>query len=83
MEKSEIKYSLKNIPIPPKESYQLNLIDKIEKLVERMKWRAFYYLNQQKRDNNIKEVSGFKSKKKPPPCSDVIPFERDLSDVVT
>ena len=48
-----------------------------------MKWRAFYYLNQQKRDNNIKEASGFKSKKKPPPCSDVIPFERDLSDVVT
>ena len=74
---------MKNISISSKESYQLNLIDKIEKLVERMKWRAFYYLNQQKRDNNIKEVSGFKSKKKPPHCSDVIPFERDLSDVVT
>ena len=46
MEKSEIKYSLKNIPIPSKESYQLNLIDKIESLVKRMRWRAFYYLNQ-------------------------------------
>ena len=34
MEKSEIKCSLKNIPIPSKESYQLNLIDKIESLVK-------------------------------------------------
>ena len=48
MEKSAIKYSLKNVPIPSKESYQLNLIDKIESLVKRMRWRAFYYLNQQK-----------------------------------
>ena len=34
MEKSEIKYSLKNIPIPSKESYQLILIDKIESSVK-------------------------------------------------
>ena len=41
MEKPEIKYSWKNVPIPSKESYQLNLIDKIESLVKRMRWRAF------------------------------------------
>ena len=63
MEKSEIKYSLKNIPIPSKESNQLNLIDKIESLVKRMRWRVFYYLNQQKCDNNINETFGFKSRK--------------------
>ena len=83
MEKSEIRYSLKNISIPSKESYQLNLIDKIKSLVKRMTWRAFYYLNQQKFDNGIKETFGFKSKKCPPPCSDLVPFEKDLSDMVT
>ena len=83
MEKSEIKYSLKNIPIPSRESNQLNLIDKIESLVKRMRWRVFYYLNQQKCDNNINETFGFKSRKRPPPSSDLIPFEKDLSDMVT
>ena len=83
MEKSEIRYSLKNIPIPSKESYQLNFIDKIKSLVKRMIWRAFYYLNQQKFDNEIKETFGFKSKKCPPPCSDLVPFEKDLLDMVT
>ena len=62
MEKSEIKCSLKNIPIPSKESYQLNLIDKVESLVKRMRWRAFFYLNQQKCNNEIKEIFGFKSR---------------------
>ena len=83
MEKSEIRYSLKNIPIPSKESYQLNLIDKIKSLVKRMIWRTFYYLNQQKFDNEIKETFGFKSKKCPSPCSDLVPFEKDLSEMVT
>ena len=83
MEKSEIIYSLKNIPIPSKESYQLNFIDKIKSLVKRMIWRAFYYLKQQKFDNEIKETFGFKSKKCLPPCSDLVPFEKDLLDMVT
>ena len=83
MEKSEIDYSLKNIPTPSKESYQLNLIDKIESLVRRMRWRAFYYLNQQKCENEIKQTFGFKSRKCLPPCSDLIPFEKDLLDMVT
>ena len=61
MEKSEIKYSLKNIPVPSKKSYQLNLIDKIKSLVKHMRWRAFYYLKQQKCDHEIKASFGFKS----------------------
>ena len=36
MEKLETKYSLKNIPIPPIEFYQLILTDKTESLVKRM-----------------------------------------------
>ena len=61
MDKSEIKYSLKNIPITPKEPYLSNLIDKIESLVKRVRWRGFYYLNQRKSDNIIKETFNYKS----------------------
>ena len=46
-----------------------------------MRWRAFYILNQQKCDNNIKETFGFKSRKCLLPCSDLIPLEKDLSDM--
>ena len=83
MQKSEIKYSLKNIPILSKESYELNLIDKIESLAKRMTWRAFCYLNQQKCDNNTKDTVDFTSSNCPPPCSNLISFEKDLSDMVT
>ena len=48
-----------------------------------MRWRAFYYLNQQKCNNNIKGIFDFKSSKCPPPCSDLIPFKKDLKDMVT
>ena len=41
-----------------------------------MRRRAFYYLNQQKCDNEIKETFGFKSRKCPAPSSDLIPFEK-------
>ena len=37
MDKPEIKCSLKNISIPSEEFYRLNLIDKIEILVKRMR----------------------------------------------
>ena len=83
MENSEIKYTLRNIPIPSQKSYQLNLIGKIKSLVKHMRWRTFHYFNQQKCDNNIKETFGFKLRKCPPPCSNLIPLEKDLSDMVT
>ena len=76
MEKSKIKYSLKNIPIPTKKSYQLNLIEKIESLVKCMRWRSCYYLSQQEFDNDIFD---FKSRKCPPLCFDLNLFEKNLT----
>ena len=43
-----------------------------------MRWRAFYYLNQQKCDNEIKETFGFKSRKCLPPFPHLIPFKKDM-----
>ena len=45
--------------------------------------RLFYYFNQQKFNNNIKETVGFKSTKFPSPWFDLLSFEKDLPDIVT
>ena len=66
MEKINFNYSLKNTPIPAKPSYQLKLIDKIESVIKRMRWKAFFFLNGDNTKNNIeKETFGFKSKNCP------------------
>ena len=48
MEKINFNYSLKNIPTPTKTSYQLMLMEKIESVIKRMRWKAHFYLNKDK-----------------------------------
>ena len=43
-------YSLKNIPLPSKDSYKYKLIEKTKQLLNWMRWKAFFY----DRDNNNK-----------------------------
>ena len=45
MEKIYFNYSLKNIPVPSRTSYKLQLIDKIESVIKRMPWKAHFFLN--------------------------------------
>ena len=35
-------YSVKNIPIPTKNAYKMQLIEKIELFVKRMRWKAIF-----------------------------------------
>ena len=44
MEKINFNYSLQNIPTLTKKSYQLMLIEKIESFINRMRWKARFYL---------------------------------------
>ena len=44
MEKLSFGYSLKNIPLLDKRSYQLKLIEKIESVLKRMHWKAHFFL---------------------------------------
>ena len=37
MDKISYDYSIKNIPIPPEYSYLKNLIEKVEKLIKRLR----------------------------------------------
>ena len=38
------KHSMKNIPIPPKERYLKSMMEKVERFIARLKWKAHFFL---------------------------------------
>ena len=80
MEKVNLEYSLKNIPIPSKRNYKLKLMEKTEMLIKRMRWKAIFF--DEKDKNRPKETYGLKSFKTPSQVKDLLPFENDLLNLV-
>ena len=74
-------YSLKNIPILSANTYKKRLIEKVESITKRMRWKAFFF---QTNSGDLKETQlkeetfGFKSRKCPPQIDNLKPFEEDL-----
>ena len=64
MEKISFDYSMKNIPIPPQSSYMKNLIEKVEKFVKRIRWKAYFF--EHPSEKTVNENFGFMSNKTPP-----------------
>ena len=64
MEKVYFNYLLKNIPLPSRTSYKLQLIDKIESVIKRMRWKAQFFLNNNEKNKEEAkcETFGFKLK---------------------
>ena len=85
MERIKCDYSLKNIPVPSKNSYQLQLIEKIENVIKRMRWEAHFFLRQNENcnENVPKETYGFKSKHHPNQCKELEMFEKDVFDIAS
>ena len=76
-------YSLKNIPIPAASAYRRALIEKVESVLKRMRWRAFFFLRgENSGDNGEDEKFGFKSRKCPPQIEEMRPFEDDIVRLV-
>jgi len=86
MEQIRFNYSMKNIPIPTRNTYLKSLIEKVESVIKRMRWKAFFYekstdkKDQQNDDSNNK--FGLKSRKCPPQNEDLDKFEEDLLEMV-
>ena len=76
MERFNISYSHKKIPIQTEKQYKIQLIAKIENLVKTMRWKALDFLG--KLDNQVKDTYGFKSSKCPPSVNELSSFESDL-----
>ena len=67
----------------------MKLIEKVESVIKRMRWKVHFYLRREKEeendDGNIdtkKENYGFKSRKCPQQCSELENFEKDLLEIV-
>ena len=76
-------YSLKNIPIPSPESYTAKLIEKVESLIKRMRWRAFFFLeNGETEERQQENHHGFKTRKCPPKVEELDEFEEDLLTMI-
>ena len=48
MHRIQFNYSLKNIGLPSKDHYRRRLIEKVESVVQRMRWKAHFFLNENK-----------------------------------
>ena len=78
MEKLQLCYSLKNIPVPLERSCKLQLMDKIDQVIKQMRWKAFFYTN---RSEDTQETYGLKSLN----CSkikEMVLFQKDLWNLV-
>ena len=86
-------YSFKNIPTPGKLEYMKQLVNSIEKLLRRMRWRAFYFLQLGEGNDNDTQCADdeniensrfkrlFKSEAKPPFIEEMEQFEKDLLEL--
>ena len=63
----DIDYSLKNIPVPSAKVYRKALIKKMESVVKRMRWKAWFFLKDDQADEaDLDNTRVFKSRKCPP-----------------
>ena len=88
MIRCNLGYSLKNIPIPTKNTYLKSLISQTESFIKRLRWRIFgHESNGNIEEQTIKEVEketfGFKSDKTPPQHHHLVNFENDMYNLIS
>ena len=72
---------MKNIPLANDREYTKRLIEKTESVIKRMRWKAFFFLNPDKKSEQL-ETFGFNSRRTPPQIREMIKFEDDFLRVI-
>ena len=80
LEKVNLGYSLKNIPIPSNQEYLLEFINSSETLVTTFRWESFFFLNPNKKPSP-KETYNFKSTKTAPKVKELCHFENRMFEL--
>ena len=80
MERFNINYSKKNIPILTEKEYKTQLIAKVESFTKRMRWNFLEFLG--KLGSNEKGTIGFKSHNCLPSVNELAEFESNLLTMV-
>ena len=83
MQQIKLNYSLKNIGLPTHNTYLRNLIDKTESFVQRIRWKAHFFLhNNENTQTDRTNAYGLKSKRCAPPVKELKHFEEDLANMI-
>ena len=77
----DFEHSTKNIPLASKNTFLQRLIEKTESLIQRMRWRAFFFLNPQT-EGMTKETYGFNSNRSPPHVKELDEFEDCMLEMI-
>ena len=77
----DFEYSTKNIPLASKNTFLQRLIEKTESLIQRMRWRAYFFLNPQT-ESTTKKTYGFNSKRSPPHVKELDEFEDCMFEMI-
>ena len=73
------------VPIPSERRYLLQLMEKVEMVITRMRWKAVHFNSNEKTDNNIEDNTewyGLKSPCSPRQVKELIPFENDSVELI-
>ena len=91
MDSIDFGYSMKNIPTHSKPSDLYKLIDKVEKVLKRMRWKVLFFDRDQANSNtnvnsNVQHqhinTFNLKTTKCPPQIQDMKEFEKDIKTVI-
>lgn len=83
MKKVTFDYSLKNIPVPSKNSYLKSLIDKTQLFFQRIRWKVFWVTKEKDDSVDSKNTYGFKTEKSAPQHKELIRFENDVINLIS
>ena len=74
MERVNLGYSKKNIPFANQKNYKIQLIEKIEDPIRRMRWKATFFMSQPGEEEEPIKVEnyGLKSLKCPPALKELV-----------
>ena len=81
-------FRAKNIPIASERNYKMQLIDKIEAVIKRMRWKAIFFddtIENEENDSENEETFdtfGLKTPITPKQVPELAEFEKDLIDIV-
>ena len=82
MDKFNFGYSTNKIRIAAERQHKLKLAEKIEAVIKRMRWKAFYFEQSYTHNNSKNTYYGLTSDKTPPPIKLLELFEKDLFKIV-
>ena len=79
-----LNYSLKNIPIPSCDVYKKKLIEMAERMLKRMRRRAFFFLRNEDEEDEREDGMhyGLDSHRCPPQIDKLKSFEDDMAKLI-